>query len=216
MAYDLEEQEKLDALRAWWDRYGMLCMALLALVAASLLGWRGWQWYQSNQATQAMGYFEALQTEAINPDPDAMARIKAASSTLREQFPTSGYTARGILIAAKALQDRGDLDGAREQLTWLSQSGQADGALVPVAKLRLAGILLAQEHYDQALAQLADAPPAFAALVADRRGDILYAQGKVQDARVAWREALQAFEAQSDRSAAQILQLKMDALGEQQ
>jgi len=213
MAYDLEEQEKLDALRAWWDRYGVLCVSLLALVAAALLGWRGWQWYQGNQATQAMGYFEALQTEAINSDPDAVARIKAASATLRAQFPASGYTARGVLIAGKALQDRGDLEGAREELIWLTQSGQADAALAPLAKLRLAGILLAQAQYDQALAQLADAPPAFAALVADRRGDVLYAQGKVQEARTAWQEALQAFGEQSDPSAAQILQLKIDALG---
>jgi len=216
MAYDLEEQEKLDALRAWWDRYGVLCVSLVALVVASLLGWRGWQWYQGNQATQAMGYFEALQTEAANPDPDAVARIQAASATLREQFPASGYTARGVLIAGKALQDRGDLDGARDQLGWLIQSGRADAALVPVAKLRLAGIFLTQEQYDQALAQLVDAPPAFAALYADRRGDILYAQGKVQDARAAWQEALQAFETQSDASTAQILQLKIDALRERE
>jgi len=216
MAYDLEEQEKLDALRAWWDRYGVLCIALVALVAVSLLGWRGWQWYQGNQATQAMGYFEALQTEAANPDPDAVARIQAASATLREQFPASGYTARGVLIAGKALQDRGDLDGAREQLRWLTQSERADTALAPVAKLRLAGIFLAQEQYDQALAQLVDTPPAFVALYADRRGDILYAQGKARDARVAWQEALQAFEAQSDTAAVQILQLKLDALGERE
>jgi len=212
MAYDLEEQEKLDALRAWWDRYGMLCVALLALLVASLLGWRGWQWYQGNQATQAMGYFEALQTEAANPDEDAVARIKAASATLRERFPTSGYAARGALIAGKALQDRDALDDARVQLQWLAQT---DSALAPVARLRLAGLLLTQAQYDAALAQLADAPPAFAALYADRRGDVLYAQGKVQDARAAWQDALQAFEAESNQSAVQILQLKIQALGGQ-
>jgi len=212
MAYDLEEQEKLDALRAWWDRYGVLCVSLLALAAAALLGWRGWQWYQGHQATQAMGYFEALQTEAANPDEDAITRIKAASATLREQFPDSGYASRGALIASKALQDRNALDDARVPLNWLAQT---DSVLAPVAKLRLAGILLAQEQYDQALAQLTDAPVAFTALYADRRGDILYAQGKVQEARAAWQQALQTFDARSDQSAVRILQLKIDALGGQ-
>jgi len=212
MAYDLEEQEKLDALRAWWERYGVLCTSLVVVVVASMLGWRGWQWYQEHQATQAMAYFEALQTEAARAGQDSAARIQAASATLREQFPDSGYASRGALIAAKALQDRDDLEQARAQLSWLAQT---NSALAPLARLRLAGILLAQQQYDQALAQLDDAPAAFAALYADRRGDVLYAQGKMQQARSAWQQALQAFEAQSDASAAQILQLKIDALGEQ-
>jgi len=212
MAYDLEEQEKLDALRAWWERYGVLCVSLLVVLVASILGWRGWQWYQGHQATQAMGYFEALQTEADNAGPDAVARIKAASATLRQQFPDSGYASRGALIAAKALQDRDDLDDACEQLSWLAQT---DSALAPLARLRLAGILLAQQQYDEALVQLRDAPQAFSALYADRRGDVLYAQGKTQEALSAWREAQQTFQAQSDPSAAQILSIKIDALGEE-
>ena len=31
MAYDLEEQEKLDAIKAWWARYGTLMVSLLTL-----------------------------------------------------------------------------------------------------------------------------------------------------------------------------------------
>ena len=64
MAYDLEEQEKLDALKAWWERYGTLSMALVFAVLAVFAGWRGWQWYQSHQANQAMGYYEALESAA--------------------------------------------------------------------------------------------------------------------------------------------------------
>ena len=64
MAYDLEEQEKLDAMRAWWERYGTLCVVLAFVVVAAILGWRGWQWYQGHQAAQAMGYFEALEDAA--------------------------------------------------------------------------------------------------------------------------------------------------------
>lgn len=209
MAYDLEEQEKLDALKAWWERYGTLSMVLVLVVVAGFAGWRGWQWYQGHQAGQAMGYFEALEAAADQKGDDAVARIKAASTTLREEYPRSGYTPRGVLVAAWALERRGDLEGAREQLQWLIQS-KADPALTPVAHLRLAGVLLEQKHYDDALALLeGTAPAGFAGLYADRRGDILAAQGKPDAALEAWRDALKAL---GTDPTAQIVQLKIDAL----
>lgn len=209
MAYDLESQEKLDALKAWWDRYGTMCAIIVFVVVAAAAGWRGWQWYQSHQAAQAMGYFEALETATGQKGDDAVARIKAASATLRSDFPKSGYTSRGLLVAAEALRARNDLDAAREQLEWLAVHG-TDPALVPLAKLRLAGILLDQKQYDQALAQLNNAPAAFAGLYADRRGDIFAAQDKKAEAKAAWAEAVKLL---GTDPITQIIQLKIDALG---
>lgn len=208
MAYDLEEQEKLDALRAWWERYGTVCAVLVFVVVASIAGWRGWQWYEGHRSGQAMGYFEALEHAATQQGDDADARIKAASTTLRNDFPASGYTSRGVLVAAQALQERNDLDGAREQLEWLTKSS-TDIALVSLARLRLAGVLLDQKQYDLALAQLNNAPAAFEGLYADRRGDILLAQGKQPEAKTAWEAALK--DLGSD-PVAQIVRLKIDAL----
>ena len=209
MAYDLEEQEKLDALRAWWDRYGTLIAVVVIGAVLIFAGWRAWQWYQGHQASQAMGYFEALENAAMQQTEDSTPRIKAASATLRKDFPDSGYTSRGILIAAAALKTQGDLDGAREQLEWLISKG-GDPALVPLARLRLAGILLEQKQYDEALARLEPAAPAFEGLYADRRGDILVAQGKKDEAIEAWQTAIAQL---GDDPLVQVIQLKIDANG---
>src|SRR5690606_9764631 len=141
MAYDLEEQEKLDALREWWERYGTLVAVVVFAIVAAIVGWRGWQWYEGHKAAQAMGYFEALQAAAAQDSEESVARIQAASATLRDSFPNSGYTSRGVLVAASALVQQGQLDAAREQLQWLAQNGQ-EPALSALARLRLAGILL--------------------------------------------------------------------------
>jgi predicted negative regulator of RcsB-dependent stress response len=209
MAYDLEEQEKLDALKAWWARYGLLVSIVVAVAAVSYGGWMGWRTYQAHASRQAMGYFEALQDAARTGGADASARIKAAAGTLREDYPNTGYAGRGVLVAAQALQAQNDLQGAREQLEWLA--GQRKQiALQPVAKLRLAGLLLDQKQYDAALAQLQDPPPAFAALYADRRGDILAAQGKVQEARAAWQSAIDGLG--TTNALTPVVRLKLDAL----
>src|SRR5690606_41415148 len=92
MAYDLEEQEKLEALRAWWDRYGTLIVIVFVGAVLIFAGVRAWQWYQGHQASQAMGYFEALENAAVQQSEDSLPRSKAASETLRKDFPDSGYT----------------------------------------------------------------------------------------------------------------------------
>jgi predicted negative regulator of RcsB-dependent stress response len=209
MAYDLEEQEKLDALKAWWKKHGTLLSVVVAAVLLAWGGWNSWRAYQGHVSKQAMGYFEALEDAARMGGNDASARIKAAAGTLRSDYPNTGYAGRGALVAAQALQAQNDLPGAREQLEWLAAQ-KKQGALQPVAKLRLAGILLDQKQYDAALAQLNDAPPSFAALFADRRGDVLAAQGKTKEARDAWKLAVDGLGANS--SLASVVQLKLDAL----
>lgn len=208
MAYDIEEQEKLDALRDWWGQYGTMLVTLAFVGVAAVAGWRGWQWYQGHQASQAMGYFEALESAAAQPGDEALARVKAASETLRDDFPKSGYTSRGVLIAAQALIERDDLDGASQQLNWNIQNSP-DAALVELSRLRLAGLLLEQNDYDAALKQLDSPSPAFVALYADRRGDVLLAQGKPQDAAQQWKLALSEL---GNDPLGQIIQLKLDAL----
>lgn len=207
MAYDLEEQEKLEALRAWWERYGTLLVALAVAVAIGVLGWRGWQWYQGNKAVQAMGYFEALELAVAEPGDEAQKRIKAASETLRKDFPKSGYASRGALLAAHTLAERGDAAGAAEQLRWVMQG--KDPALAGLARLRLAGLELGQKRYDEALALLKDPPAGFEGLYADRRGDVLYARGEQAQAREAWEAALKAL---AGDPLVQVVQLKIDAL----
>jgi predicted negative regulator of RcsB-dependent stress response len=57
----------------------------------------------------------------------------------------------------------------------------------------------------------AEFPVQFAALVADRRGDLLFAQNKLDEARKEFKTALEKTEIKNP--ARQLIQLKLDALG---
>ena len=209
MAYDLEEQEQIDQLKAWWGSYGTAVLTFLVVLLVLVAGWRGWQWYEGHQANQARGYFEALEDASRQTGDESVARINAAVMTLRAEYGATDYAVRGALVAAAALQARGDLAAAQSQLEWIARSGHP--ALAPVARLRLSGLFYDKKDYDAALAQLQDAPPAFAGLFADRRGDILFAQGKPTEARAAWQQAISALGSTSQLAPA--IKLKLDALG---
>lgn len=208
MAYDLDEQEQIDALKAWWAKYGNLVLGLLTVVMLAALAWQGWNWYQRNQATQAGGYFEALQTAVRQNNADQAA---TASATLRNDFAGTAYAPRGALLAAQALIDAGQRERARDELAWVVDKGR-DPALAAVARVRLAGVLLDLEQYDAALAQVSGSAPAgYEALYADRRGDILFARGERAQARAAWQQALDTFE--PAHPLRPVVQLKIEALG---
>lgn len=209
MAYDLDEQEQLDQLRAWWGKYGNAVLTVLVIAMAVVGGWRGLQWYETSQSVQARGYFDALEEAGRQQGDESIARINAAMQTLRTDFGATEYAARGALVAATALASRNEIQASRAQLEWLAQT--KNPTLLPVAKLRLAGILLEQKDFEAALVQLTDPPAPFVGLYADRRGDILSAQGKSAAAREAWTQAIEALGATNPLTP--VVKLKLDALG---
>ena len=44
---DLEEQEQLEQLKAFWNQYGNLITTLVVIFAGAYLAWIGWNWFQS-------------------------------------------------------------------------------------------------------------------------------------------------------------------------
>lgn len=209
MAYDLEEQEQLAQFRAWWNKYGVSVMTVFGVVLVGVLAWQGVTAYQSNQAKQARGYFDAVELASLEPSADSAARVIAAMQTLRKDFGSTDYAARAALFAAAALEAQQNIPAAQEQLDWLAKSNHP--ALVPVAQLRLAGLLLDQKKYDEALATLANPPAPFEALFDDRRGDIYLAQGQVEQAKQAWTKTLSLIGPANPL--APVVQLKLDSLG---
>ena len=85
-----------------------------------------------------------------------------------------------------------------------------------MARLRAAGLLMDKKQYDTALAQLDAAAQGknakeFEALIADRRGDVLMAQGKKDEARKAFDAAYKAMDEKLEYR--RLIDAKLTALG---
>lgn len=185
-AYDLEEQEQLAEIKAWWKQYGNRLVNVATVVALIVIAWQGWNWYQRNQVGQASVVYGVLQKAVQEKDTQ---RIKAASGELLEKFSRTPYAVLGALTSAKAMVEAGDAQTAKAQLLWAAE--HAKDELRDLARLRAAAVLLDEKAYDQALAQLDGASgPAFEIRFLDMRGDILVAQDKKADAVSAYRTAL--------------------------
>ena len=206
--YDLEEQEKIDALRAWWKRWGNTVIAAVSVFVLTYAGIQGWRYYQAKQAVQAALQFAALEKLAQLQESR---KIVASAQAIRDDYPRTAYAPRAALIAAKASFAAGDLGNARAQLQWVIDHAK-EKPLQELARLRLAAVLAEDKQYDPALRVLADnKDQSFAALTLDLKGDILLAQGKAAQARAAYKSALEKAQPSSDT---QGLQTKLDALGE--
>jgi predicted negative regulator of RcsB-dependent stress response len=60
MALDLEEQEQVAELKAWWKQHGNFIVTVILAAALAFAGWQGWRWYSANQAAQAAALFDTL------------------------------------------------------------------------------------------------------------------------------------------------------------
>ena len=62
--YDLDEQEKIDDLKAWWALYGKYVSAGITALALVVIAVQGWRWYQQNQAEKASVLYQAVSQAA--------------------------------------------------------------------------------------------------------------------------------------------------------
>jgi len=207
-AYDLEEQEQLAELKAWWRQNGNLVLGTITAVLLVFAAWNGWRWYQRSQALQAAALYENLQTAARMSDGKA---VRDAAGSILEKYAGTAYAPLAALVSAKVNHQAGDLKTARAQLQWVVDNTGLEEVRA-IARLRLATVLMDDSAYDEAMKIVAAKPAeGFDALFSSMRGDILSAQNKRAEARTAYKAAA---DKATDAAFRETLRLKLDALGE--
>jgi predicted negative regulator of RcsB-dependent stress response len=206
---DLEEQEQLAELKAWWQQYGNL--VLLSIIAASLVvaGWGGWRWHERQQAAQASALYETLSKAARTGDAKA---LRDAGGALTEGYPRTLYASMGAMVAARFHADRGEAKSAKAQLQWVTERSPSED-FRELARLRLGALLIDEKAYDEAL-KLLEAKPvdAYAAQFAALQGDLLVAKNQPAEAKAAYQRALEKSGGGSGTFRDSV-QMRLDALG---
>ena len=209
MALDLEEQEQVEELKAWWKQHGGWIAAVVVAVAVGFAGWQGWRWYQASQSAQASMLYETLSKAAQANDAKA---LRDSAGTLVESYPRTLYASMGALVAARYYFDRNDLKTAKAQLQWVMDRAPSQD-FKDLARLRLAAVLLDETAYDEAL-KLLEANPAgaYEAQYAALRGDLLLAKNQAAEAKAAYKLALEKADGR-DSAFQESVRMRLEALG---
>jgi len=205
---DLEEQEQLDELKHFWKQYGNAISWVLIAVLSAVAAWNGYQYWQRSQASQAAAMFDEVVKVSRTGDAEKADR---AFADMKDRFGSNIYTAQAGLLIAKSLYEGGKTDSAKATLKWVAEKS-SDAGYASLAKLRLAGVLMDEKSYDEAM-KAVDSVTAeqFAALSADRKGDILMAQGKKPEAKAEYQKAYKLMDERTEYR--RLVEVKLNALG---
>lgn len=207
-ALDLEEQEQLDQIKHFWKKYGNLISWVLIVVLGSFAAWNGYQYWQRSQAAKAAVLFDEVERSVASGD---LSRVQRSLADMKDKFPSTVFAHQAALLASRFLSVKGQTDEAKSTLKWVA-AGAPDPAYRDMARLRLAGLLLDEGAFDDALAQLSQpASPSLSGLTADLKGDILMAKNQKEEALVSYRSAWKALTDIPDYR--RLVEAKLNALG---
>ncbi len=185
------DEEQIDALKSWWQENGKSTVLGILAALALVFGWQGWQKQQANKVAEASALYQSLLEADAAADQGAaqLATAKHLADNLKSEFPGMTYAVFAAMYKAKYAAQDNDLSTAESELQWVI-SQQPEAPLLLQAKVRLAHVLLAQKRYEEAQRALEGSElGSYAALIAETRGDILFAQGSNEQALAAYQEA---------------------------
>ncbi|MEI6738129.1 MAG: tetratricopeptide repeat protein, partial [Pseudomonadota bacterium] len=210
-AYDLEEQERISALKDWWDKWGTWVYAALTTFFLGVAAAQGWKYYQKQQTIEAEALFLSVQKVAQESTATKeWKKLSDAATALAGKYPSTFYATDAQLMAAKAAFDIGEIVLAKKHLEWVVENGRESHK--SIAKIRLAALMVDEKKFDDALKILDSVKDdGYLSMVADQKGDIYAAQGRRDEARASFELAVEKAEQRSPLKT--ISKAKLDAFG---
>ncbi len=213
------EEEQIETLKQLWNDYGNALLTVLLVAALGFAAWRLWQRHENQQALEAATRYQHVLMDAQAAQQAQGDQSKAANTLFQSDaqqlltaMPDSAYAALTRLLLAQTAVSHADMIEADRQLTQLLEHHPA-ADLAAIARLRLAQVKLAEQQVPAALSVLDQVQgAAYAASVAELRGDAYVQMNRSDDARRAYTQARDLIHA-AHQSPRPLLEMKMADLG---
>ncbi len=189
MREDLEQQEQMQNLKAFWKANGtwiITSLILLFLIVGSLNGWKLWNNYNKEKASKIL---TNLEKNIEGQNTDIALRLYQEISN---DYPNTLQAGLAGLLIAKSLISDGQGDKAASILDELTNNPQVKW----LAIVRLSNILLDLNRPGEVIEIIPEIiPDHWVGIIIDRRGDAFATLGDFESAKKDWLKALNFYDA---------------------
>ncbi len=182
----ISDEQRVEALKKWWQENSTSVLWGLALGFAVLTGWNIWQSTQHRKAEEASGLYQQLLKAVDAKQKEPALKL---SERIIEKHQGSAYATYATLFAAKLKAEDGDLAGSKNVLSDLLAASK-EGDIQHLARLRLGAVLMAQGENEAALKLLEPLKPRdmgkYEGLYEELKGDAYAALDRTSEAQAAY------------------------------
>jgi len=202
------EEEQIEAIKKWWKENGLSVIGGIVIGLGLIAGWRWWQVYSDQQAQVASHIYNQI---LFSLEKEEIPEAHQAASQLLSEYSGSPYAVLAALNMAHHDLEKGDIDSSHARLQWVIENSDIV-ELAHVARLRKARLFLSQEKVAETKKLIEGIDETtFRGAYAEIRGDIAMAEGRLDDARNAYTEAVGHLDLSPQHR--EWVQMKLDDLG---
>lgn len=210
--YDTE-QEQIEAIKAWWAKYGTLILSGVLIVAIAFAGWRYWQSYSYTQSANASATFGILE---LSHQSGTFGEVSREARRLMQEQPDSPYAGAAAMMLAQFHWEKAESEAALEALQWVVDAKQPADMQV-TAQLRIVRLQIELAQLDEAQKRLDDLSAN--KLNGAQQANVDYVSALLAQAQQDFSKAQSAFKRVVDNQQAQadlknIARLQMDDLAQ--
>lgn len=208
MKLNLEEQESIAKLKYFFRDYGKyIALALSVLIIVYVLN-SVWNWKQQKDSMLAAADYQNVVVAVATNNASL---TNTLTERMMQKYPKNEYTAMALMLASKSAKTTNKNNLAEKYLNFIIDKSKDDG-LVNVARLRLADVYIDEHKLSLVLPLLLQKHDKnFDALYYSKRGDLHLAQGKLDEARLAYKTALTM--AGDNQEVASLINMRLEVLG---
>ena len=200
------EEENTEFLGSLWDKYKYLIVLSLVLFGAGIFGWESWSQNRLSNLQDSANMYESFINSLNDDDLDK----KVMAEQIIEKYPNTLYADLVTFHLAKISVEEEDLNKAEEYLMWILQRrdskwGSDFDPIEATARLRLARVLIANDHSNKALEIINESENISSSLY-EVKGDAEEKLGFYAEAKLSYLKALESNQSQSVEA---ILKMKL-------
>ena len=190
------EEENTEFLGSLWDKYKYLIVLSLVLFGAGIFGWESWSQNRLSNLQDSADMYESFINSLNDDDLDK----KVMAEQIIEKYPNTLYADLVTFHLAKISVEEEDLNKAQEYLMWIlkrrdSKWGSDFDPIEATARLRLARVLIANDHSNKALEIINESENISGSLY-EVKGDAEEKLGFYAEAKLSYLKALESNQSQ--------------------